>query len=98
MKKSGHDLLSSLLHRDDPDEYCNLVKWYKASRISRLYLALSKTCGKALVRLGRVNPEERSIIPPATSLYMLRTEFIEEANNLKCVKQILGNDWREPCQ
>lgn len=97
MARSQEDLLKTLLHRRDPDEFCNLVKWVQASRISRLYLALSKTCGKALARLARTHPEEREILPKTTTLYMLRTEFIEDAGNVTNTKRILGNDWREMC-
>lgn len=98
VKKSRGNLLNELLHRNDPDEYCNLVKWFKASKISKLYLALSRTCGKALIRLKKTNHEERLLLPPATTLFMLRSEFVEDSNNLVLVRQILGNDWREQCQ
>jgi hypothetical protein len=93
-KKAKGDLFKQLLHREDKDEYCNLVKWYNASKITKLYLAISKTCGKALIGLQKVNPEERSLLPQDTTLYMLRTEFAEDDDNLRAVKQILGNDWR----
>jgi hypothetical protein len=96
--KSSGNLLQDLLDRNDPDEYCNIVKWVNASKISRLYLALSKTCGKALARLGKSHPDERMLLPKTTTLYMLRSEFIEDSENLKNVKKVLGNDWRELCQ
>lgn len=97
-KKSNGDLLTQLLHRNDPYEYCNLVKWVNASKISKLYLALSQTCRKALIELKKTNHEERLLLPPTTVLYMLRSEFIEDKDNLERVKQILGNDWRKQCQ
>jgi hypothetical protein len=97
MDRSGDDLLETLLYRRDPDEFCNLVKWVQASRISRLYLALSKTCGKALARLAKSHPEEREILPKTTMLYMLRVEFTEDASNITQTKRILGSDWRELC-
>lgn len=96
--KSQNNMLKQLLHKNDPDEYSNIVKWYKASKISKLYLSLSKSCGKAMARLNISYPEERLILPSTTSLYMLRSEFIEDANNLRCVKRILGNEWRDLCQ
>jgi hypothetical protein len=97
MARSNGDLLETLLSRQAPDEFCNLVKWVQASRISRLYLALSRTCGKALARLSRTHPEEREILPKTTTLYMLRSEFIEDAGNAINAKRILGKDWRELC-
>lgn len=95
--RSQDDLLQTLLYRRDPDEFCNLTKWVQASRISRLYLALSKPCGIALARLARTHPEEREILPKATTLYMLRSEFTEDAGNVTQVKRILEPDWRELC-
>lgn len=97
MARSQENLLQTLLYRRDPDEFCNLTQWIQASRISRLYLALSKTCGKALARLARTHPEEREIHPKTTKLYMLRSEFIGDAGNVTQVKRILGPDWRELC-
>ena len=94
---SNDSLLQALLYRNDPDEFCNLVKWFRASRVSRLYLALSKTGGIALARLARTNPEERETLPKTTQLYLLRTEFTEDAGNVNQVKRILGSDWRELC-
>lgn len=93
-KRAEGNLLANLLYRNDPYEYCNLVKWVKATRITHLYLALSKTCYQALDKLSTINQEERLLLPPVTALYMLRSEFIEDANNLKRVKQILGKEWR----
>jgi len=97
VKQSGDNLLKTLLYRRDPDEFCNLTKWIQATRISRLYLTLSKTCSKALIRLGQSHPEEREFLPRITTLYILRSEFVEDAGNVALAKQILGSDWRELC-
>ena len=97
VSKSDGNLLRTLLRRSDPDEFCNLVKWVQASRISPLYLALSKTCGVVLVRLANTHTEEREILPKTTKLYMLRTTFTEDAGNVNQMKRILGPDWRELC-
>jgi hypothetical protein len=97
LARSQDNLLQTLLYRRDPDELCNLTQWVQASRVSRLYLALSRSCGKALARLAKTHPEEREILPKATTLYLLRSEFIEDAGNVANMKQILGPDWRELC-
>jgi len=96
-ERSQSNLFETLLCRRDPDELCNLTQWVQASRISRLYLALSKPCGRALARLAKTHPEEREILPRATILYMLRSEFTEDTDNIINIKRILGPDWRELC-
>lgn len=92
----NNDPLRVLLYRNDPDELCNLVKWFQASRISRLYLSLSKTCSKAIARLAKTHPEERELLPKTTTLYLMRVEFLENQDENK-IKQVLGQDWRELC-
>lgn len=96
-ERSKGDLIKTLLFRRDPEEYCNLVKWFQSSRVPKLYLALSKSCGIALARLGKTHPEERESLPKTTSLYMLRSEFLKNESNVSDAKSILGNDWRELC-
>jgi len=93
-RRIGVDALKGLLHRSDTHELCNIVKWYKANRISRLYLALSRPCLKSLDILKHTNQEERDLLPSKPSLFLLRSEFLEEANNVQSVKQILGEEWR----
>lgn len=93
-KRSNGNIVKTLLKRQEVDEFCNLVKWYQASKISRLYLALSRPCGRAMSRLEAADPEERSILPKSTTLYLLRTGFIKDAENVEKLKQIFGSDWR----
>ena len=95
--KSGNDILEALLYRNDVDELCNLVQWVQASRISPLYLALSRSCGKALARLAMSHAEERKFLPKTTTLYMLRSDFLEDATNVEQAKRIFGPDWRKLC-
>jgi hypothetical protein len=97
-KRSNGDLVGTMLHRNDVDELCNLVKWVNASRISPLYLSLSRSCGRALARLAKSNLEERELLPKTTKLYILRSEFTEDAENVKQAINIFGADWRKSCQ
>lgn len=97
-ERSNGDIVKTLLYRNDPDEFCNLTKWVQSSRISRLYLALSRPCGIALARLSKNYPVERELLPRTTSLYMLRSEFLKDKSNVSDAKSILGGDWRELCQ
>jgi hypothetical protein len=96
-KAGSRDLLTVLLDRDDPEGYCNLVMWYQASRLSPIYLALSRSCGRALARLNRDHPEERGLLPKQTALYILRDDFLKETGSVEKAREILAYDWREPC-
>ena len=94
-KKSNGNIIKTLLHRKYADEYCNMTIWFNANKISKLYLALSKSCGIALHRLSKLDTEERCVLPKATSLYSIRTDFIDQLGSSDRVKKILGKDWRE---
>lgn len=97
-KKFGdQNALEVLLDRNDPDGFCNLTMWFQASRISPLYLALSRSCSKALARLNRDHPEERELLPRATEIYLLREEFLKDKGNCSQAREIFEQDWREPC-
>lgn len=96
-QRSDGDILKTLLYRNDADEFCNLVKWVQASRLSPLYLSLSKVCGLALARLQVSHSNERELLPKTTKLYMLRSEFLEDAGNVEQAKRIFGPDWRKLC-
>jgi len=84
-----------LLQRARPDAMCNLVQWYRANKISDLYLAVSKNCGKALSRLTKLDISERELLPKPTKLYMLRADIARNVEKLKQIKHILDSDWRE---
>ena len=95
LKQSNNNLLRTLLKRNSKGEYCNLTKWYKASKISRLYLALSKSCSKAIRQLELQNPEERELLPRTTQLYMIRSEFLATEPNIEDFKLVLESEWRK---
>lgn len=98
LKKAGdRDLLEVLLERKDFDGFCNLTMWFQASRISPLYLALSRICSKALARLNRDAPEERGLLPQVTRLYLMREEFLQDQGNLRKARDIFELDWRDTC-
>lgn len=97
-KKTGdEDQLTVLLHRAELDTFCNLTVWFQASRISPLYLALSRTCSKALARLNRDFQDERGLLPKTTELYLLRNGFLKDQGNCSQVREIFAQDWRESC-
>jgi hypothetical protein len=79
-------LTQVLLDRDDPDSFCNLVKWYQASKISDLYLSLSKSCRRAIVEIE--GTDERTLLPKATTLHKVRLKFISNLANKKELEKI----------
>lgn len=90
----NNDLFSTLIKRQNKHEYCNLTKWYQASKISRLYLALSKSCGRALRYLEANFPEERELLPRTTQLFMIRSDFMKSEQNTANFITILKEEWR----
>lgn len=92
--QSNANLFDVLMKRNNKHEYCNLTKWYQASRISRLYLALSISCGKALRHLEANFPEERELLPRTTQLFMIRSDFLKTEHNIQDFKIILQREWR----
>lgn len=91
------DAVTIFLKRKTPDSFCNLVIWVQASKISPLYLSLSRSCSKALAKLSKQDPFQRGLLPPATTLYKLRSQFLDNSENREMSKAILKNDWRDLC-
>tara|TARA_R110000751_G_scaffold15863_2_gene50988 strand:- start:549 stop:1232 length:684 start_codon:yes stop_codon:yes gene_type:complete len=91
----GKGTIEVLLDKSNPDAFCNLVKWYQASKLSELYLSLSKSCGRAI---KRVNGDEVEMLPSATRLYKIRNKFYQDVSNQKRSKEILGKDCKVSCR
>jgi len=85
--------LEVLLHRRDTRSFPNIIKWYQASKISELFISLSRSCNKAVIELQN-NTIEKRLLPSFSSLYLLRSEFLSESHNVKVTKPLFGNDWR----
>lgn len=97
-KKIGtRNMLGVLLSRENPDGFCNLVMWYQASRLTPLYLSLSRSCLRAIATLNRDHPDERGLLPKDTEIYLLRDGFLRDTSNLHQAREIFAQDWREPC-
>lgn len=98
-KQTGQKtLLKTLLKRRDRESFCNLTYWYEASKISPLYLSLSRSCGLALAKLDEQRPDERIILPSTSSLCGIRTSFLKDNSNRTQARRIFGDDWRKLCQ
>ena len=78
-----NDPLDVLLQRPREGALCNLTQWYKAYRISDSYLAVSKSCCRALVRLADNFPDERELLPKYTKLYTLRRDVSRDITPLR---------------
>jgi hypothetical protein len=91
----GNDPLATLLHRSGHGALPTLIIWYQASRISDHFIALSRPCYKALLRLQGDVMESR-MLPAPTSLYLLRNTFFSDTNNVCVSQSIFGDDWRRP--
>ncbi len=86
--------LDILLYRHDRFSSPNIVIWYGANKISRLYIALSKCCYTAT---NKLEYPEREQLPSTAELYKLRSNFISDLMNLEEARNILGKDWRNVC-
>lgn len=94
-KIGSADPLTVLLHRSNARAFSNFTIWYRGNQISDHFIAISKVCSKALVHT-QSNALEARLLPPLTSLYLLRAEFLSDAHNEKVTKQLFGSDWRSP--
>lgn len=72
----------------------NIIIWYQGSQLSDHFLALSKSCHKAVMSLQHDQMEAR-LLPSPTSLYLLKAEFLADSNNASVTSRIFGDDWRK---
>jgi hypothetical protein len=89
--------LEVLLERQDADSLTNIAIWYQASKLPGLYIALSKMCCQALARLKKQGSIDNDLLPTVVDLYRLRSDFIDNDDNLREARVVLGKDWRELC-
>jgi hypothetical protein len=98
MQIGNRNPIQVLLQRPQVGAMCNITQWYRARKISDQYLAISRSCCRALARLEKIDSVERSMLPKATKLYSLRSEMSKDLKTFKSARRLLGNDWRELCQ
>jgi hypothetical protein len=89
--------VTTLLSRSTPHAFCNIAMWYQSSRLSPLFLALSRNCGRALAKLSGQDQTERSTMPSVTDLYRMRSDFVADRHVAKQAQAIFGTDWRALC-
>lgn len=93
LQTGDKDPLRCLLHRSSPRAFSNIVMWHQSNRISPLFIALSKSCSKAVFQL-QSNDIESNLLPSLSTLYLTRVNFLSESNNLNFVSTLFGTDWR----
>lgn len=82
-----------LLRRKNKRSLPNIIIWKQASKISDLFISLSRSCCKAVSTLQTDEVEAR-MIPSPISLFLIRADFLNEQNNVRQTKSIFGKDWR----
>lgn len=93
-KLGDKDYFRMLLEREDEDALCNFTNWYQSSLLSPLYISLSKSCMAALSVLTGNYEMERELLPTNACLYLLRSEFTLNKNNVSSARDIFAHDWR----
>lgn len=89
------DPVAAMTRRSKPGAYSELTRWYRERGVNDLYLALSKSAGRALNRLAETDPAERSLLPSAGVLYLLREEFTADESNMRAARAVLGGDCKK---
>lgn len=69
----GKDPLAVCLHKTSKNAMCNLAKWYQASKINPLFMALTKPC---MMVLDMVGDTDKSLLPSKAELVLARTDFL----------------------
>lgn len=86
-KVRGVDLLSKTHKNGLP----KIVKLYMQGEISELFLAISKKCHEAMMRLDKT---ERSMLPSGNELVLNRMELDGNLELKGKVKEVMEDDWR----
>ena len=90
LSRSDGNLFDTLLYRARPTAFCNLTMWHQASKISKLYIAVSRTCARVLSNI--TGDAERGQLPSQVDLYNIRTSFATNIDNIRQTRRILGED------
>lgn len=79
----------SLLDRKRIGAYANITRWFQSGRITKNFIALSKSCCKALNRLDQ---DERNEFPPDIALLRMRVLCLQDRQRVSEISQIMGSD------
>jgi uncharacterized protein (DUF983 family) len=85
-------LVRTLLEPVNQGGSSNIVYWYNLGRLSETYLALSRTCNKAMTKLS---PQERTELPSRFELLRICTHTVS-SDLLPQLQAVMGSDLRIP--
>jgi hypothetical protein len=83
------DTVGILLSKDNPLAYSNMTRWYQTGKIDIGYIALSKTCMRAL---GKMDKVERMCYPTPRQLLQMRLMYLSDDVVHMKLKNTLKND------
>lgn len=90
MSQSTGGKLSDLLKtRINKNAYTNLTRWYKASLVSLGYIAVSRSCRKALSSL---DDNEARAFPSFEELLRIRLLYVHNPNIVTNLREFMGAD------
>lgn len=81
-----------LLFRPSHRVYCNITKWFNQGHLSDVFIALSRSCGKALLELASIDPNERSSLPSMSKIFQYRNRFLSDPLVYNQIKSIMSSD------
>lgn len=85
-----------VIRKSFADDY-NLVRWYRAGRVSLMYLSVSAICAKAICRIAAMSPQQRQLLPDAKEFTAQYVEITSDSVLKSQLQNILGSDWRKLC-
>lgn len=88
-QRDKNDMLSCLLHRKRKRGYSNIVCWYENGELSKVFVALSKVCNKAISRLPE---DERLMLPSDEDIITVRCKCLLRDSLSTRIKQLLKGD------
>ena len=91
MLSAYSDKVHILMERPSTGALPNIVQWYIQGRLSRLYLATSKSCSTAMNRLSEF---ELTMLPNNKELLLLKHSCFKNALTKHRAKSILGDEWK----
>jgi hypothetical protein len=89
-EQSGkYKIVPILIAKKDSKSYANITCWHQEGRLADYYIAVSKSCGRALYK---IDDDERTQFPKDIEILKLRNKILKDQFLFKEFKRILGND------
>lgn len=81
--------LDVLLDRKRPDAYANITCWFQSRKLTQIFIALSKSCCRAL---NRLDEDERSEFPPDITLLKIRMLCLRDQQRIDKIRKLMDSD------